>query len=195
MTTPGYLKAFKAFVETPPDFSHSLAMEQEFYLGSDRAAVILQAANIERILESLLQTKMRQPLSSDLRDRMFDGNGPLSAFSHRIMLGFALNLYGPVYRHDLDLIRELRNGFAHVRLPMTLTTPEVAGMCRHLQIPDIKPCWLPKAYSEKFDLRIVTDDAHPRTRFTRACHTIALCLLDLGQALLGLPGGVERDLP
>jgi hypothetical protein len=68
-------------------------------------------------------------------------------------------------------------------------------MCQHLQLPDRKPCWLPKAYSEKFDLEIVTDDSHPRTRFTRACHTIAVCFLDLGQALLGLPGGIARTLP
>jgi hypothetical protein len=113
MATAGYVKAFKTFVETLPDFSHALAMEQEFYLGSDRAAVILQASNVEGILESLLQTKMRQPLSNDLRDRLFDGNGPLSTFSHKVMLGYALELYGPVFRHDLDLIRELRNGFAH----------------------------------------------------------------------------------
>jgi hypothetical protein len=195
MTTSGYLKTFKAFIDTPPDFSHLLAMEEEFYLGSDRAAVILQASNVENILESLIQTKMRQPLSNDLRDRMFDGNGPLATFSHKIMIGYALNLYGPMFRHDLDLIRELRNGFAHVRLPMTLTTAEVAGMCKNLQLPDSNLRWLPMAYSEKFDLEIVTDDAHPRTRFTRACHTIALCLLELGQALRGLPGGVERTLP
>ncbi len=195
MTTPGYLKTFKGFIDTPPDFSHLIAMEQEFYLGSDRAAVILQASNVENILESLLQTKMRRPLSNDLRDRMFDGNGPLSTFSHKIMLGYAINLYGPVFRHDLDLIRELRNGFAHVRLPMTWTSPEVAGMCQHLQLPDSKLRWFPTAYSEKFDLEIVTDDANPRTRFTRTCHTIPLCLLELDQALRGLPGGVERTLP
>jgi hypothetical protein len=195
MTKHGYRKTFKTFIDTPPDFSQLIAMEQEFYLGSDRAAVILQTSNVENILESLLKTIMRQPLSNDIRDRMFDGSGPLSTFSQKIMFGYAFDLYGPMFRHDLDLIRELRNGFAHVRLPMTLTTPEVAGMCEHLQLPDSELRWLPKAYYEKFDREIVTDDTHPRTRFTRACHTIALCLLELDQALRGLPGGVERVLP
>jgi hypothetical protein len=139
---------------------------------------------------------MRQPLSNDLRDRIFDGNGSLSSFSDKILVGFALEMYGPTFRHDLDIIRELRNGFAHVRLPLTLTAPEVAGMCAHLQLPDHKELrWLPQAYSEKYDLEIAADDKHPRTRFTRACHTISLCFIELAGFWLEQSGGVQRILP
>ncbi|HEX4114027.1 MAG TPA: hypothetical protein VH020_15955 [Stellaceae bacterium] len=195
MATPAYLKTFRVFVGTTPDFSHLPAMEQEFYLGPDRPAVILQASSLETLVRSLILTKMRQPISSETIERMFGGNGPLSSFSHKIMIGHALGLYGPVYRHDLDIIRELRNGFAHVRLPMALETPAIAGMCKHLKLPDMPGNMLPYAYSEKFDLKIVTDETHPRTRFTRSCHTIALRFIELGQYLSGLPGGIGHTLP
>jgi hypothetical protein len=114
MPTPAYLRAFKAYLASSPGFFDLPAMELEFYGNiSDRAAVILQASSVENILQSVIETKMRKPLSNDLRDRIFEGNGPLSSFSHKILTGYALGLFGNVFRHDLDLIRELRNGFAH----------------------------------------------------------------------------------
>jgi hypothetical protein len=195
MATPAYLKTFRAFIDTPPAFAHLQNMEQEFYLGSDRAAVILQAANVEDTLESLIRTKLRRPLPADLDHRLFETEGPFATFSRKILAGFAFELFGPIYRHDLNTIRELRNGFAHVRIPMTFTTPEVAGMCEHLEIPELQHTWLPGAYSAGCDLEIATDKNHPRTRFTRACHTISLCFIELREALLGNPHGVRRDLP
>ena len=45
MATPAYLKAFRAYLATPPNPLYISAMEEEYYLGGERAAVILQAAN------------------------------------------------------------------------------------------------------------------------------------------------------
>ena len=111
---------------------------------------------------------MRKPLSNDLRDRIFEGNGPLSSFSHKILTGYALGLFGNVFRHDLDLIRELRNGFAHARHPMTLTTPQVAEVCKYLRVPDDEKLRIaPGAYYRLYpELAGSTDQSHPRTRFT-----------------------------
>jgi len=196
MANAPYLKKFRGFIRSPAGFSQVGEMEQEFYLGSDRAAVILQSANIERSLETLLMAKMRRQLSEDVKGRIFEGYGPLSTFSAKILMGYALDLYGPVFRHDLDIIKELRNGFAHVRLPLQLTQPELSGMCANLMLPDDRNYgWLPMAFSEKYTLEIVTDDKHPRTRFTRACHSISLCFIELREHLLGSQYGVFRTLP
>ena len=167
----------------------------EFYAGSDRAAVILQASNVENILQSVLQKKMRQPLASEFRERLFDGNGPLATFSNKILVGYALGLFGSVFRHDLDLIRELRNGFAHTRHPMTLSTPHVAEVCKFLKLPDDKKLRAtgPQPYYDRYpDLAVAADQSHPRTRFTVACHTISVRLLELEQDILT---GVVRSLP
>jgi hypothetical protein len=196
MAKPAYRKAFDDFVAKSPDFSHSAGMEEEHYLGSDRTAVILQASNLERLLELLLQAKMRRPLARDVQERIFEGNGPLSTFSNKILIGYALELYGPVFKHDLEIIKDLRNGFAHVRLPLELTQPELAGMCAQLNMayhPIMNA--IPQVYSARYEpLEVAADDDHPRTRFTRACFSMSICLLDLGQFWTGL-GGVERQLP
>jgi hypothetical protein len=187
MPTPAYLRAFKAYLASSPGFFDLPAMELEFYGNiSDRAAVILQASSVENILQSVIETKMRKPLSNDLRDRIFEGNGPLSSFSHKILTGYALGLFGNVFRHDLDLIRELRNGFAHARHPMTSTTPEVAEVCKYLRVPDDEKLRIaPGAYYRLYpELTVSTDQSHPRTRFTIACHTISTRLLELEPSLL-----------
>lgn len=196
---PAYRKAFKTFIAKRPHFGHATEMAQEFYLESDRASVILQSAAVETLLEGLLRAKMKDGLTVNLGERIFEGNGPLSTFSSKILIGYGLRFFGPVFKHDLEIIKDLRNGFAHVRLPLSLTQPEIAGMCQNLRVPDIVDnphviVALPGTYSAKYKNEISADDEHPRTRFTRACHSISLCFQDLGDFMLGY-GGVERRLP
>lgn len=178
MPKPAYRKAFDDFIASPPAIEHAEAMEEEFYLGTgDRAAVILQASNVENILRLVLAGRFRE--SKDLNSRIFEGQGPLSSFSHKILLGYALSVYGPIFRHDLEIIKDLRNGFAHVRLPMSLTHPAVTGMCGNLKLPDMPGSKGPFAYYDRYpDLKVAADPKHPRTRFTVACHTISLRLIE-----------------
>lgn len=56
---------------------------------------------------------------------LFGPMKPLSGFSAMIRLGFALRLYGELTFHDLELLRELRNLFAHGRLAIDFDTPGV----------------------------------------------------------------------
>ena len=80
MSSPPFRKAFKALAKAAPGYAVAGAMEEEFYLGSDRSAVILQASNIEFWLERWLIFSMRR-LSDDDFEKIFEGNGPLSSFS------------------------------------------------------------------------------------------------------------------
>jgi DNA-binding MltR family transcriptional regulator len=56
---------------------------------------------------------------------LFGSMKPLSSFSAKIRMGFALRLYGERTFHDLELLRELRNLFAHGKLAIDFDTPEV----------------------------------------------------------------------
>jgi DNA-binding MltR family transcriptional regulator len=181
---PAYRKAFQDFLDSSPDFWSIPAMEEEFYLGTDRPAVILQASNADDIVRRVLRAKMRRNLSKDAADRIFEGNGPLANFSNRVAIAHALGLIGNVFRHDLDLIRELRNGFAHVRLPMTLETPQIAEMCKHLKLPDNEKLrrW-PTVIASKLPFDADADYQKPRARFIMSCHTISVHLLLLEDAL------------
>jgi DNA-binding MltR family transcriptional regulator len=56
---------------------------------------------------------------------LFGPMKPLSSFSAKIRMGFALRLYGERTFHDLELLRELRNLFAHGKLAIDFNTPGV----------------------------------------------------------------------
>jgi hypothetical protein len=194
MAAPAYRKAFKDFLKSRPGLGELPAMEQEFYIGSARPAVILQASLVEDTLRRAIQTKFVQDMSSDLEERIFESNGPLSTFGNKIIIGRALGLYKSVFHHDFEIIRELRNAFAHERYPMEFETPEVSGMCQHLRLADHpKLRQQPPIYSEKYpDKGIVINRSHPRTRFTAACYTITVHLL---MSRNQLASGMIYELP
>jgi DNA-binding MltR family transcriptional regulator len=85
----------------------------EISKATDMAYVIVTATILEDHLEQGLLGRMRD-LSSVVYKRMFAG-GPLSSFSAKIDLAFALNMIDETARKDFHAIRELRNAFAHAK--------------------------------------------------------------------------------
>src|SRR6202171_4414435 len=73
---------------------------------------IVAAAIIEEKLSEVLLTKMR-PLSGEMKKRLFDGYGPLSSFSAKIDLSYALQILNKDQYDDLTVIRRIRNQFGH----------------------------------------------------------------------------------
>lgn len=74
--------------------------------------VLVAATQLDAALKELLCLRMPK-LSNTLREKFFDGYGPLSHFSTRIDLAFALGDIDDDTRHDLHVLRTLRNQFAH----------------------------------------------------------------------------------
>ena len=68
------------------------------------------------------------------RSAMFDGNGPAATLSSRIRLSFSLGLIAKKEQHDLDLIRRIRNEFAHNENDMTFSDPTVSARCDSLAL-------------------------------------------------------------
>jgi hypothetical protein len=109
----------------------------------------------------------------------FDYDGPMGTFASRIAVAYALGIFGPQTRHDLDLIRHLRNQFAHCRNPLSFDMPAAAD-CSHLQIPNVPGVSVtPMALAEVTgDERLAMDLKHPKTRYICACFSIAKQLVD-----------------
>ena len=78
---------------------------------SDRAAVILGAAQLDILLYQLLQGFMLPPPSSN--DNLLDSDRSLGTFSARIDTAYRLCLIDAGICRALHLIRKIRNGFAH----------------------------------------------------------------------------------
>jgi hypothetical protein len=178
MSDPAYITAFKKYTRDDPTFGDLPAMEQEFYGEADRAVVILQASMVESILENAIAQRMRHDLKEETKKEIFEFEGPIGTFSAKITVAYALGIFGSITRRDLDLIRLMRNQFAHSRKPLKFSISVVTNVCAQLRLPDVAGVSLtPTALlrisrTEKVDLK------NPKTRYVTCCHSIAAHLLE-----------------
>jgi hypothetical protein len=169
---PAYLRNLKLMTRANPTDRDLPELEKEVYGGNDRARAVMLSAILEAALEIFIRNKTRPTLNSDDTSRLFDYSGLLGDFGGKILAGYAFNFYGPQTRHDLDLIRILRNEFAHSRVSFDFTTAEVAAVCAQLKAPDWPGAFIPHAWLEIVPLED-GDKTHPRTRFRGACQSAA----------------------
>jgi hypothetical protein len=106
-------------------------------------------------------------LSDGEKEGLFgsDQEAPLSAFSARIRIGYALGIYDQAFRDDLNIIRAVRNAFGHVSRHIDFDTPAIAGACDHLHIPK-SPGF---ASADK--------EATPKNRYLFTCMACGMILL------------------
>jgi hypothetical protein len=180
MSEPAYVDRFKEYIRRHDRAAHSgeelVAQAKEFYGTSARAVVILQASMVEKHLEDAITSIVSPDLSNTSKKELFEFEGPIGSFSDKIAIAYAFGIFGKKTKHDLDLIRMLRNGFAHCMEPMTFSTAQVAAVCKHLQVPDSKGVGMPP---ESF-LSVIGDpnSNDPKTRYVSACWLIARHLGD-----------------
>jgi hypothetical protein len=192
---PQYIRDFKKFAAGDPVFGDLPKLEAEVYGTNDRARSVMLAAIVETSLEIFLRRQTRPSLSTDDARLLFDFRGPLGDFSSKILVGYAFNFYGPNTRHDLDLVRTLRNGFAHARISFDFTTTAVAAVCTQLRAPDDPGAFIPHGWLSAVpheDLGDASDKTHPRTRYIATCHILSERFLsNAGRS----PDPRPRDMP
>jgi hypothetical protein len=111
------------------------ALFEEMQNANDRVAAVSSAAWVDDTLAAALSTRFVK-MGKTWTDRVFDGAGaPLGTFSAKIVIGYALGLFGPLTRTDLDTIRSIRNDFAHNAGPLLFTQPDIAAKCAKLTTP------------------------------------------------------------
>lgn len=193
MSEPAYLKAFKELIKSEPTFIDLPRMELEFYGESPRAVILLSATLVELALETALKYILRPGKETEA---LFDFEAPLGTFSGKIKLSYAIKLFGNKTLHDFELIRHLRNGFAHSRHPLTFDTPQVASLCKHFLLPDEDtPLFhtrgpfsskIPSAYlARATKAEDAQDLSHPRTRYVATCNMMAVTLITFGKPVAG----------
>lgn len=108
---------------------------QELEAQTDRGAAIIGAALLDMRLKEAIKTRLIS--RPGVIEELFKPNAPLGSFSARIDLAYCLGLYGEHSHRDLNLIRKIRNDFAHFEAPLDFTSPSVTNRCAEL--------WLPKS--------------------------------------------------
>ncbi len=103
----------------------------EFQGESDRACAVLGAAFLDEHLRALLEA-----FFVDDRKRaaalLQGGSAPLATLASRAALAYALGLLSPSEIHDLQLIRSIRNAFAHQLHGLSFASMRINRWCAQL---------------------------------------------------------------
>jgi hypothetical protein len=133
---------------------------EELKRETDRGLPLVAAALIDERLKETLRAFFRESsTSSKLLDTV---NAPLGTFSSRNHTCHALSLIDDHEYAEIELIRKIRNEFAHERHGMSFQTERVKGLCSSLSSD------LPEGEG------YATGD--PRFRFTNSAVSIVLRL-------------------
>jgi mannitol operon repressor len=108
-------------------FSEFLA---EFQRETDRGAALVGAALIDSRLERLLSSHLIE--SKAATELLGAGDAPLGSLSSRIKISFALGLITELEYQEADLIRKVRNEFAHEVHGLTFSSQRISGLCSSL---------------------------------------------------------------
>jgi DNA-binding MltR family transcriptional regulator len=114
----------------------AIVVDAEEKLTSDFAFVLVLAAAVEQALELAISSHFI--LDEEAAERMFDdqSSGLLGNFAAKIKMGFALGIYEKHVRDELNMIRVIRNVFAHHKGSISFDSEAVTNGCNTLFIPN-----------------------------------------------------------
>jgi hypothetical protein len=133
------LESLNGLIDAPPTYDHFAEFIAETNAEkNDRGAAILLATNVENALQAaLLQMFRDKPKRSQI---LFGGiKAPLGSFSSKIDVAYYLDVIGDEAKQNLDIIRTVRNAFAHAKIPIKFETEQVKRACLRLRIPKLLP--------------------------------------------------------
>lgn len=108
---------------------------KEFHNESDRAAAVLGVSFVECYLAKFMKSAM----VADVKDEVFDSNGPFSTYSQRVQGAHAFGLISGTMKRDLELIGKIRNRFAHHPMRSTFDTAPITDWCNSLSTAEMIP--------------------------------------------------------
>jgi DNA-binding MltR family transcriptional regulator len=151
-----------------------LAFRQSLDLESDRGCALFSASFIDEALATLLKASLVSDNKTD--QALFNGTAPLATFSSRISMSFYLGKLPAACRQDLEIVRRIRNEFAHRADSISFSDPAIADRCNAL----------------RFSLR--DKNASPRAHFTSAIFAL-LALIHEATIDSSAPSPPEIELP
>ena len=136
--------------------------------GNDRAAAILLARHLEDSLAVALLARLG--IEKSRLNELIGIERPLGSFDNKIRFSYAIGLLTEETRYSVDVIRSIRNAFAHALIPIRFETREVASACALITIPAILP---PTSHSILPKSLKPTENPTPRILYQHACTVIS----------------------
>ena len=131
-------------------------IQKEIRQASDRTAAIVLASWVERQLEQWIISVLPRHDPATVK-KLVGRDGSLGSFYSKIELGYALALYDETTRDYLNIVRGIRNEFAHTPQAIDFETDEIRAEVAKLTVGSGKADPDLAAFSE------------PRRKFSNAC--------------------------
>lgn len=128
-------KSLHVLSKEPPTLADFLNDDLQKESQIDRSVAITSSSWVEDALESTIKSRLR-PLNSTELDQLFSFDRPLGNFGSKIRFAYALGLYDKGIRNSLEIIREIRNAFAHGRKFITFNDEQIIKKTSKLKIPE-----------------------------------------------------------
>lgn len=135
---------------------------------SDRSACIIMSSIIERTLERGILLLL-DIIDQEKITPLFERDRALSSFFGNIYLAYAINLISMPIRDDLNIIRIVRNAFAHSSLPITFQSDEIKREIRKFNF---------ESYSVMDHSTMMVGHTKEKRDFVIACTEIQQNILD-----------------
>jgi DNA-binding MltR family transcriptional regulator len=111
----------------------------------DRAAAIILGAHVEMYLQRLLLAH----LPNAKPEIFLPPSGPLTDFYAKNHLAFAMGIIPKAILKDLEVVRRVRNAFAHAPAPMRFSDPPIRDECRKMRFHPIHFKEITEKYPEE----------------------------------------------
>ena len=116
--------AYKDFIKRGLDFRKVLTEE------TDRGCALFAASYLEESLGKLLERRLL--MSDKVQDDLFGQNAPLGSFSSKIKMAYYMGLISSKSRRDLNIIRQIRNEFAHNSSAISFETNKIKSLAMNI---------------------------------------------------------------
>jgi len=101
------------------------------------ATAILGAVLVEHELETSLRRRLFRK-DDDAWDEMLAESGPFSTFARKITAGHTMGLFDEALCTNLNIVRTVRNAFAHSKRLIDFDHPLVAAELKKIEIPKLR---------------------------------------------------------
>ena len=117
---------------------------------SDRAKVIITAAQIDYLLDMKLKDHFSHG-NKNVQKKLFSGNGAFSTLSSKVNIAYCSGWIDSDVYHDIEVLRKIRNVFAHRFEALSLDSPDIIKLIKNFQVPH-------RQYYDWGKLRIASSD-------------------------------------
>jgi hypothetical protein len=100
----------------------------------DRALALVGANLVDYSLRLALLSHFAELPEKEI-EAVFGMNGSLSSFANKTQVAYALTIIDYHDKNAIDVIRAIRNAFAHTSMYVSFRTPAVVAHCRKFDMP------------------------------------------------------------